>query len=116
MINPPPALGWTCFHCGETFTTPDLARDHFGSTPDRVPGCIIHGGGERSLLIALRKSEERLDRLVAALREGADALVLATQILRRAALIEPQVAQSLAFMEHLWETATEVAPDGDPTG
>jgi hypothetical protein len=113
MISPPPALGWTCFHCGETFTTHDLARDHFGSTPDRVPGCIIQVGGERSLLIALRSSEEQLDRVVAALREGADALRIATQILRRASLIEPEVAQSLAFMEQLWEMATEVAPRSD---
>lgn len=25
-----PEHGWTCFHCGETFTTPGSARDHWG--------------------------------------------------------------------------------------
>ncbi len=52
-----PAHGWTCFHCGETFTTPGSARDHFGPTPDGVPGCIIKAGDERGLLMALRKAE-----------------------------------------------------------
>ncbi|MEE8059407.1 MAG: hypothetical protein V3T17_16460 [Pseudomonadales bacterium] len=28
-----PAHGWTCFHCGETFTAVGAARDHFGADP-----------------------------------------------------------------------------------
>ena len=28
-----PTHGWTCFHCGETFTTEASAREHFGSSP-----------------------------------------------------------------------------------
>lgn len=61
---PMPAHGWTCFHCGETFTTPGCARLHFGTTPDKQPGCVIKValGGERGLLAALRKSEDELAR------------------------------------------------------
>jgi hypothetical protein len=59
-----PEHGWTCFHCGETFTTIGGARDHFGATPDKEPGCMIRVqlGGERGLLKALRKSEDLLAR------------------------------------------------------
>lgn len=59
---PMPAHGWTCFHCGETFTTPGSAREHFGATPSAEPGCCIKVqlGGERGLLSALRKAEARL--------------------------------------------------------
>lgn len=57
-----PAHGWTCFHCGETFTTVGSARDHFGATPDATPGCMVKValGGERGLLAALRKAEGEL--------------------------------------------------------
>lgn len=70
---PMPEHGWTCYYCGETFTTVGVARDHFGATPAQEPGCLIdyrvqyerggvpeHG---RGLLIALRKAEENLERL-----------------------------------------------------
>lgn len=36
-----PEHGWTCFHCGETFKTPDAARLHFGQAPSaatEMPG------------------------------------------------------------------------------
>lgn len=61
--NPPP-LGCTCFHCGETFTTPGTARDHFGAAPMAQPGCMVKvsHGGERGLLMALRKAEETIAR------------------------------------------------------
>jgi hypothetical protein len=54
-----PAHGWTCFHCGETFTTFGSARDHFGATPNAEPGCLIKVrlGEERGLLMELRKAE-----------------------------------------------------------
>lgn len=60
-----PQLGWTCFHCGETFTTPGSARDHFGARPDAAPGCLVRVsvGGERGLLMALRKAEDELAQL-----------------------------------------------------
>lgn len=54
-----PAHGWTCFHCGDTFTTFGSARDHFGATPAEVPGCIIKAGHERHLLMELRKAQAR---------------------------------------------------------
>ena len=62
---PQPAHGWTCFHCGETFTTPGSARDHFGATPEALPGCVlkIQGPRERGLLMAIRKAEDEIERL-----------------------------------------------------
>ena len=61
--NALPAHGWTCFHCGETLTTPGAARDHFGSTPQSIAGCIIKAGEERGLLMALRRAEDRIRQL-----------------------------------------------------
>lgn len=58
--------GWTCFHCGETFTTFGAARDHFGATPEAEIGCLINKvrpGEERGLLMALRKSEAIVEAL-----------------------------------------------------
>jgi phage terminase large subunit GpA-like protein len=52
-----PAHGWTCFHCGETFTTFGTARDHFGFDPSCDPACQIKHGAERGLVMALRKAE-----------------------------------------------------------
>ena len=59
--NKPPH-GWTCFFCGETFTTVGSARTHFGASKDCKPGCLlkVQLGGERGLLMALRKTEEEL--------------------------------------------------------
>lgn len=53
-----PPHRWTCFHCGETFRTPGAARDHFGFDFNLDPGCRIKLGGERSLLMALRRAEK----------------------------------------------------------
>jgi hypothetical protein len=57
-----PPHGWTCFHCGETFTTVGAARIHFGETPAARPGCLekVSIGAERGLLMALRKAEQRI--------------------------------------------------------
>jgi hypothetical protein len=52
---------WTCFHCDETFTTPEAARHHFGEDETRDPACIING--DVGLVTALRKSESRNGRL-----------------------------------------------------
>lgn len=64
---PMPEHGWTCFHCGETFTTPGAAREHFGPTPESEPGCCIKVrlGGERGLLGALRNAEAQLAKYMA---------------------------------------------------
>lgn len=59
--NTPPH-GWTCFHCGDTFTTPGAARDHFGFNPSSDPACRIKVGAERGLLMALRTAEALLAR------------------------------------------------------
>lgn len=57
-----PGPGWLCFHCGERFTTPGSARDHFGFDPSSDPACRIKVGEERGLVMALRKAEEELQR------------------------------------------------------
>ena len=57
-----PEHGWTCFFCGETFTTPGAARDHFGGDLLSLAGCQIKAGDERGLLMALRKAEDELTR------------------------------------------------------
>lgn len=57
-----PPHGWTCFHCGDTFTTPGAARDHFGADPLKDPACRIKVGEERGLVMALRRAEEELER------------------------------------------------------
>ena len=59
-----PEHGWTCFHCGETFTKPGSAADHFGDDPLQTPGCVLQlANGIRGALVALRKSERVLRRL-----------------------------------------------------
>lgn len=62
-----PEHGWTCFHCGETFTTAGSAADHFGAAPDATPGCLIRVqyGDERGLQMDLRKAEARIKELEA---------------------------------------------------
>lgn len=59
-----PAHGWTCFHCGETFTTIGSAGDHFGAKHDAKPGCMIRVqlGDERGLQMALRKAESTIQQ------------------------------------------------------
>lgn len=56
-----PSDGWTCFHCGETFTTWVGARDHFGATPGDRAACLIKLGDERGLVMELRKAEQRAE-------------------------------------------------------
>ena len=58
-----PKHGWTCYHCGETFTTPGSAKDHFGGDPLSLAACQIKAGPERGLLMSLRKAEEEIWRL-----------------------------------------------------
>ena len=44
-----PEHGWTCFHCGVTFTSTNKARDHFGHDVAATPACQVpaeHVAGE----------------------------------------------------------------------
>lgn len=58
-----PPLGWTCFHCGETFTTIGAARDHFGCDQLDDPACRIKVGEEHGLVQELRQAEAEIRRL-----------------------------------------------------
>ena len=74
---PMPKHGWACFHCGETFTTPGTAEDHFGAMPEARAGCLLKValGEERGLLMELRRVEQDRDEALAraaALRVGGD--------------------------------------------
>jgi len=69
-----PKLGWTCFHCGDTFTTPGAAQDHFGCEPSNDPACKIKVGEERGLVMALRRAESRIASIEATVRELREAL------------------------------------------
>ena len=63
---PTPEHGWTCFHCGETFTDYCAALTHFGIDPmaDRA-GCVEKlTAKDQSLLKKLRKAESRAHLLL----------------------------------------------------
>lgn len=63
---PHPEHGWTCFHCGETFYAPGLARIHFGAVPNAQPGCLMRvkrDGVEPGLLWRIRMLELERDEL-----------------------------------------------------
>ena len=55
-----PKDGWVCFHCGERFTTPGSAEDHFGARPEDMAACRIKLGGQRGLVMELRKTQAAL--------------------------------------------------------
>lgn len=88
---PMPEHGWTCFHCGETFTTYVTAREHFGTKPSSEAACIIRVslGGERGLLRALRDAEDEL-----ATYRDED-----TQLMRHLASIQSRHSQALRDAE-----------------
>jgi len=54
------AEGYRCWHCGERFTTPGSANDHFGTSQGDKPGCVIKVGEERGLLMELRRTQAKL--------------------------------------------------------
>lgn len=56
-----PAHGWTCFHCGETFTNRICARDHFGADETREAACQIKTS-EGGIIARLRTAEDMLSR------------------------------------------------------
>ena len=64
---------WRCFHCGDVFTDPARARQHFGRTEDSTPACVIKGA-DGGLLKALRDAEEQADDAIQAMHaESTDA-------------------------------------------
>ena len=60
---PMPADGWVCFHCGERFTTPNAARDHFGHYPTPTPACRITAAKLREELREYRALSARFGPL-----------------------------------------------------
>lgn len=58
---PMPPDGWVCFHCGERFTTPGTAEDHFGKSPDDTAACKIKVGEERGLVMEMRRAQEQAE-------------------------------------------------------
>jgi hypothetical protein len=67
------SVGWTYFHCGETFHSVATATQHFGAKPDAEPGCLLRvKRPELSMLYALRVAEQ--DRDEALVRLAACAL------------------------------------------
>jgi hypothetical protein len=51
----PPAHGWTCFHCGETFHGQQAARLHFGASVNDEPKCQISANRLRAMEAELRR-------------------------------------------------------------
>ena len=60
---PAPEYGWCCFHCGETFVVPALARDHFGWEPGAAPACRVSPGHVRKELRRYRSVESVLHQV-----------------------------------------------------
>lgn len=94
---PMPAAGWTCFHCGETFTVVGSAQDHFGGTPNALAGCQIKLGEERGLQMELRKAEASRDEWMKRALDGCnsinDVFFLYDSIEGRAIAAEGQLAE-----------------------
>ena len=83
---PIPEGGWVCFHCGERFTTEGTAEDHFGARPTDMAACLIKVGGERGLVMELR-------RVQAELREVKDNVC---------AVCSQKMANKQALADHKW--------------
>ena len=81
-----PPDGWVCFHCGERFTTPGAAEDHFGARPTDTAACLIKVGEERGLVMALRRAE-------AEVRELRD---------KECAICNQKLATKRALADHKW--------------
>ena len=66
----PPAHGWTCFHCGETFHIEVQARGHFGSDVYGEPMCVMRANAfarfprsEWPLMYRMRELEAEVAKL-----------------------------------------------------
>lgn len=105
-----PPHGWTCFHCGDTFTTPGAARDHFGFDPSSDPACRIKIGAERGLVMELRKAEQANAQLAERLHdENSEAyqMLASTQSRHRAQII---AIEEEAYARGLQDGRSEVRP------
>ena len=98
---PMPLDGWVCFHCGERFTTPGAASDHFGARPGSGLACKIKAGDERGLVMELRKAQTERDEAraeVKALREALQDLI--PRFVRCAEMSSTQEFVRLAVKKH----------------
>jgi hypothetical protein len=69
---PAPRHGWTCFHCGDMFKTPETAAAHFGPTPDATPECVDRATSSyQDLVRRTREAEQTMRRAIDA-RERAE--------------------------------------------
>ena len=68
---PAPRHGWTCFHCGETFRTPETATEHFGQTPDSTPECIDRATSSYQDLVRRTREAEHIMRQAITARDAA---------------------------------------------
>lgn len=76
---PAPQHGWTCFHCGETFTRYGDAMLHFGRYPSATPACQLDVG----VLMDLRAAEARVEELEGIISDVLARLTNATSKPRR---------------------------------
>ncbi|GAA0749668.1 hypothetical protein [Sphingomonas trueperi] len=56
-------LEWRCFHCGDVFTDPHAAAQHFGIDEGKNTACKIKGS-EHGLIKALRDAEAEADEAI----------------------------------------------------
>lgn len=54
------AVAWRCFHCDETFTDPEKAREHFGDDMLENPACKL-SRDQRGLVGIIREQKRELD-------------------------------------------------------
>jgi hypothetical protein len=109
-----PTHGWTCFHCGETFTTPNAARWHFGATPDAKPGCLlkVELGNERGWLARIRELETKEPKLYVwePVGHGQETVTVVEVSFEKAlaaanAFVEKECSdRSLQYHYHGWDT------------
>jgi hypothetical protein len=59
-----PEHGWTCFHCGEKFTTPGGAKLHFGEPTTKRPVCVATTGEQDGRSDATEPAEPAGDNAV----------------------------------------------------
>ena len=94
---PMPPEGWVCFNCGERFTTPGGAKDHFGSHPTLTAACRIKAGEEMGLVMALRRAEQYIIERMGKLPPGLEVVIQDNlDAAPLGATIEREIADSLA--------------------